>query len=126
MIVDDRKLIIGSANINDRSLLGERDSELGLYVEEISSSKSKVEGVIAKMRLRLMAEHLGVFCTDRSYPLLTEPASDKFYLGVWRKTAYDNMKIFDKVSCNSFINFTQNIVTLRLNKPGLSRLKKRV
>ncbi|VUZ38993.1 unnamed protein product [Hymenolepis diminuta] len=104
MIVDDRKLIIGSANINDRSLLGERDSELGLYVEEIPSSKSKVgEGVIAKMRLRLMAEHLGVFCTDRpDLPfwcsnLLTEPVSDKFYLGVWRKTAYDNMKIFDKV-----------------------------
>ncbi|KAM3174478.1 hypothetical protein ACTXT7_010446, partial [Hymenolepis weldensis] len=99
---DGRFLIIGSANINDRSLLGERDSELGLYVEEIPSSKSKVgEGVIAKMRIRLMAEHLGVFCTDRSDPLfwcpnLTEPASDKFYPGVWRKTAYDNMRIFDK------------------------------
>jgi phospholipase D1/2 len=26
MIVDDKKMIIGSANINDRSLLGDRDS----------------------------------------------------------------------------------------------------
>ncbi|VDN98416.1 unnamed protein product [Rodentolepis nana] len=104
MIVDDRKLIIGSANINDRSLLGERDSELGLYVEEIPSPQSKIgEGVIASMRIRLMAEHLGVLSSDRSDPLiccphlLLEPASDKFYLGVWRKTAYDNMEIFDKV-----------------------------
>ena len=34
MIVDDKRCIIGSANINDRSLLGERDSELGIIVED--------------------------------------------------------------------------------------------
>lgn len=28
MIIDDRILLIGSANINDRSLLGSRDSEV--------------------------------------------------------------------------------------------------
>lgn len=28
MIVDDKKVIIGSANINDRSQLGDRDSEV--------------------------------------------------------------------------------------------------
>ena len=33
MIVDDKRCIIGSANINDRSLLGERDSELAIVVE---------------------------------------------------------------------------------------------
>lgn len=30
MIVDDKKVIMGSANINDRSLLGNRDSEVGV------------------------------------------------------------------------------------------------
>lgn len=30
MIVDDTKLILGSANLNDRSLLGSRDSEVAL------------------------------------------------------------------------------------------------
>lgn len=30
MIIDDRKVIIGSANINDRSLLGNRDSEIAV------------------------------------------------------------------------------------------------
>ena len=34
MIVDDKRCIIGSANINDRSLLGLRDSELAIVVEE--------------------------------------------------------------------------------------------
>ncbi len=30
MIVDDKYAIIGSANINDRSLLGDRDSEIAV------------------------------------------------------------------------------------------------
>lgn len=30
MIVDDNIVIIGSANINDRSMLGHRDSELAV------------------------------------------------------------------------------------------------
>ena len=30
MIVDDKRTIIGSANINDRSMLGSRDSELAV------------------------------------------------------------------------------------------------
>ena len=34
MIVDDSSMIIGSANVNDRSLLGDRDSEIGLIIEE--------------------------------------------------------------------------------------------
>ncbi len=34
MVVDDRKFIIGSANINDRSMLGYRDSELAVIAED--------------------------------------------------------------------------------------------
>jgi len=30
MIVDDQKVLIGSANINDRSMLGSRDSEIAV------------------------------------------------------------------------------------------------
>lgn len=32
MIVDDKRAIIGSANINDRSLCGDRDSELAIVI----------------------------------------------------------------------------------------------
>lgn len=34
MIVDDRVVLIGSANINDRSLLGSRDTELAAVIED--------------------------------------------------------------------------------------------
>lgn len=34
MIIDDQKLIIGSANINDRSMLGDRDSEIAILIED--------------------------------------------------------------------------------------------
>lgn len=34
MIVDDRVVLIGSANINDRSLLGSRDTELAVVIED--------------------------------------------------------------------------------------------
>lgn len=32
MIVDDTHMIIGSANINDRSMLGSRDHEVGVVI----------------------------------------------------------------------------------------------
>ena len=34
MIVDDKRTLIGSANINDRSMLGKRDSELAIVVDD--------------------------------------------------------------------------------------------
>ena len=44
MIVDDRILIIGSANINDRSLLGHRDSEICIKIEDKELIKSEFNG----------------------------------------------------------------------------------
>ena len=46
MIVDDRKVIIGSANINDRSMLGDRDSEIAVLVEDDTED---ADIVISKM-----------------------------------------------------------------------------
>ena len=53
MIVDDERAIIGSANINDRSLLGSRDSELACVIEEKN-------GNIFDLRARLFDEHFGL------------------------------------------------------------------
>ena len=50
MIVDDLKVIIGSANINDRSLLGKRDSEIAIVIEETKNLiPSKMNGVDVSM-----------------------------------------------------------------------------
>ena len=44
MIVDDRKAIIGSANINDRSLVGYKDSEIAVIVEDTLKVDGKMGG----------------------------------------------------------------------------------
>lgn len=45
LIVDDDTAIIGSANINDRSLLGDRDSEIAVMVQDIHKTETKFAGL---------------------------------------------------------------------------------
>lgn len=44
MIVDDKHVICGSANINDRSLIGKRDSELAAVVSDEEFQMSTLNG----------------------------------------------------------------------------------
>ncbi|OVA12917.1 Phospholipase D/Transphosphatidylase [Macleaya cordata] len=67
MIVDDRIALIGSANINDRSLLGSRDSEIDVLIEDKEFVDSSMNGMPWKagkfafsLRLSLWSEHLGL------------------------------------------------------------------
>ncbi|KAG0262982.1 hypothetical protein BG011_009480 [Mortierella polycephala] len=67
MIVDDRIIICGSANINDRSQVGYRDSEIAMIIEDTEMVPSFMNGVpyqVGKMahalRTDLFKEHLGL------------------------------------------------------------------
>ncbi|KAI9755279.1 MAG: hypothetical protein M4579_004344 [Chaenotheca gracillima] len=67
MIVDDRIAIIGSANINERSMLGLRDSECAAIVRDTDMMWSTMNGEPYRvgnfphsLRMRLMREHLGL------------------------------------------------------------------
>lgn len=67
MIVDDKAAIIGSANINERSMRGVRDSEVAAVVRDKETVKTTMNGepyIAGKfahtLRMRLMREHLGV------------------------------------------------------------------
>lgn len=67
MVVDDRVAIIGSANINERSMRGNRDSETAAIVRDAHQVDSfmggrpyKVGKFAHSLRMRLMREHLGV------------------------------------------------------------------
>ncbi|KAG9198502.1 Phospholipase D1 [Epicoccum nigrum] len=67
MVVDDRVAIIGSANINERSMLGSRDSEVAAIIRDTEVLDSYMAGQPYKvgkfphtLRMRLMREHLGV------------------------------------------------------------------
>jgi hypothetical protein len=66
MIADDRVMIIGSANINDRSMLGFRDSEIAVRIEDTLHIESMLNGqphtvgyLPFSTRLKLMQQHLG-------------------------------------------------------------------
>lgn len=68
LISDDKVVICGSANINDRSLIGKRDSEIAVIItdEEFEEGRMNGEpyptGIFAgQLRRFLFKEHLGLF-----------------------------------------------------------------
>ncbi|KAG1734909.1 uncharacterized protein EDB91DRAFT_1056622 [Suillus paluster] len=67
MIVDDRRVILGSANLNDRSQKGDGDSEIALVVEDGDMVRSTMNGqpymaarFATTLRRKLFREHLGL------------------------------------------------------------------
>ncbi|RYO97966.1 hypothetical protein DL764_007227 [Monosporascus ibericus] len=67
IIVDDRVALIGSANINERSMLGNRDSEVAAVVRDTDMISSTMAGrpyrvgrFAHTLRMRLMREHMGL------------------------------------------------------------------
>ena len=86
MIVDDTKVLLGSANINDRSMIGSRDSEFAVIIKEnkdviyqktgrnfIMDGKNYLgTNFAASFRRALMGEHLGINPDD---PILDDPVS---------------------------------------------------
>jgi len=67
MIVDDKRVIIGSANINDRSQKGDGDSEIAMVIEDQDMVETKMDGkpymaarFAATLRRNLYREHLGL------------------------------------------------------------------
>ncbi|KAG2462471.1 PLD1 Phospholipase, partial [Polypterus senegalus] len=102
LIADDNTVIIGSANINDRSMLGKRDSEMAVLIEDTQKIPSVMDGeeyLAGKLALELRLECfkliLGGF-TDPSIDV-TDPISDRFFKEVWVATAARNATIFEKV-----------------------------
>uniref|UniRef100_A0A8C0J8U5 phospholipase D n=1 Tax=Chelonoidis abingdonii TaxID=106734 RepID=A0A8C0J8U5_CHEAB len=92
----------GSANINDRSLLGRRDSELAVLVEDTELVPSVMDGqpyqagkFALSLRLDCFRSLLGV--SGASSLDAQDPVSDDFFHGVWKATALANANIYDQV-----------------------------
>jgi phospholipase D1/2 len=68
LVADDRVAILGSANINDRSQLGDRDSELAVVVRDDEQISTKLDGVhndlvslnVRNLRVRLWKKLFGL------------------------------------------------------------------
>ncbi|XWS53571.1 hypothetical protein CRYUN_Cryun10bG0012800 [Craigia yunnanensis] len=105
MIIDDSAALIGSANINDRSLLGSRDSEIGVLIEDKELVDSRMGGnpwkagkFALSLRLSLWSEHLGLRKGEINQ--IIDPISDSSYKDIWVATAKMNTTIYQDVfSC---------------------------
>lgn len=102
MLVDDRIAIIGSANINDRSLIGTKDTELSAIIVDndttvipVDDKNRAVRNFAHNLRLQLWQEHLGL--TDPSSIL--DPVSDATHK-IWQDTATNNTAIYEAVFPN--------------------------
>ncbi|CAL4907630.1 unnamed protein product [Urochloa decumbens] len=125
MIIDDRITLIGSANINDRSLLGSRDSEIAVVIEDKEVVNSKMDGrpweagkFSLSLRLSLWAEHLGLHPGEVSH--IMDPIDDSTFKNIWMATAKTNTMIYQDVfSCvpndliHSRAQFRQSFAHLR-------------
>ncbi|XP_036098595.1 phospholipase D1 isoform X4 [Molossus molossus] len=128
LIADDNTVIIGSANINDRSMLGKRDSEMAVIVQDTGTVPSVMDGkeyqagVFAHgLRLQCFRVVLG-YLYDPSEDI-QDPVSDKFFKEVWVSTAARNATIYDKVFRCLPSDEVQNLIQLRefITKPIMAK-----
>jgi len=113
MVVDDKYVICGSANINDRSMLGTRDQEMAVYINsngqeksqevQFGSSKFMVSKAAHNLRTDLFMEHFGA-----SYEEVADPISSFEFLGKRAKENSDALyKIFACEPSNQITNYEQ-------------------
>uniref|UniRef100_A0A8C0PG75 Phospholipase n=1 Tax=Canis lupus familiaris TaxID=9615 RepID=A0A8C0PG75_CANLF len=128
LIADDNTVIIGSANINDRSMLGRRDSEMAVLVQDTETVPSVMDGqaypagrFARGLRLQCFRVVLG-YLSDPSENI-QDPVSDKFFKEVWVATAARNATIYDKVFRCLPNDEVHNLIQLRdfITKPILAR-----
>uniref|UniRef100_A0A665WIE1 Phospholipase n=1 Tax=Echeneis naucrates TaxID=173247 RepID=A0A665WIE1_ECHNA len=128
LIADDNTVIIGSANINDRSMLGKRDSEVAVIIEDCEKVSSVMDGqeyeagpYALQLRLECFRTNLGGH-TDTSIDL-SDPISDRFYKEVWMTTAGRNATIYEKVFRCLPSSLVRNMSELEQfqSKPGLAQ-----
>ena len=110
IIVDDTKVLLGSANINDRSMLGTRDSEFCVLIKEEKELINKKTGknfvmngknyeasnFAVSFRKALMGEHLGI---DPNDPLLDDPLSDKFHSFIMNRAKNNTLLYHNIFGC---------------------------
>jgi phospholipase D1/2 len=126
LIADDRVVIVGSANMNDRSQLGSHDSEIAVVIEDPTMILSQMNGqpyqaskFAASLRRQLFRKHLGLLVTqDCTRPdanftpvnqdpnaydwgspedlMVKDPLTPAFE-DLWSTTAAKNTAIFEKV-----------------------------
>ena len=108
LVADDRVAVLGSANINDRSLLGDRDSELAVVVRDDTPKMVKLDGVnteqvgeaVQRLRRDLWEKHFGLKSSNRragglsSGAILDSPAAPATWKAIQERAA-DNARAYE-------------------------------
>uniref|UniRef100_A0A672S291 phospholipase D n=1 Tax=Sinocyclocheilus grahami TaxID=75366 RepID=A0A672S291_SINGR len=128
LIADDNTVIIGSANINDRSMLGKRDSEVAVIFEDSETTPSVMDGqkyqagkFALQLRLECFKTILGAF--DDPTIDVSDPISNGFYKDVWMSISGRNVTIYEKVfRClpSSLVRNKQELMSFHF-KSGLDK-----
>jgi phospholipase D1/2 len=107
VIADDRVAVLGSANINDRSQLGDRDSEIATIITDEAKVKVKLDGknavdcgkAIHTLRRALWEKHFGLKSNNRKAVSLAEVLDQPAAPATWRaiqKVAARNAENYEK------------------------------
>ncbi|THX65423.1 phospholipase D/nuclease [Aureobasidium pullulans] len=125
LIADDRVVICGSANLNDRSQLGDHDSEIAICIEDPREIDSYMAGrpwrateFAASLRRLIFRKHLGLLSAQdvtrpdqnfepigvpnaydwgsREDEAVIDPLSSDFS-SLWNNTARNNTQAFERV-----------------------------
>ncbi|KAL1650773.1 Phospholipase D1 [Diplodia intermedia] len=113
MVVDDRIVIIGSANINERSMLGSRDSEVAAIVRDTDMIPSfmagkpyKVSKFAHTLRVRLMREHLGIDVDE----LLEEEQSEVYNSDLSRPSSADTNSTIEQQLIDNKMRLEEDLI----------------
>ncbi|CAK9826437.1 Phospholipase D1 [Anthophora retusa] len=103
LIVDDNTVICGSANINDRSMIATRDSEIAVIIHDREFEDGRMNDIpfpcgkfAGSLRKQLMSEHLGLFKTNEDIDV-TDIIGESFYRDVWCARSNRNTEIYEEV-----------------------------
>ena len=108
MIVDDLYALIGSANVNDRSMLGSRDSELAVLVVDNNvgradvngkGSHTEVRGFARKLRMDIWKKLFGITGGVRPATELNDAIEQPGKPASWRaiqQRAQKNAELYEK------------------------------
>jgi len=123
MIVDDKVMIIGSANINDRSMMGNRDSEVAVRIEDNEKITIEMNGIpyqasklIHQLRVKLMGQHVGIISNYENYNSSTFPKVElisklKFQQSIFNESEFIRRLLNEKLDSVQF----QNIEKIYIN-----------
>ncbi|XP_035741996.1 phospholipase D2-like isoform X1 [Vespa mandarinia] len=115
MIVDDNTVICGSANINDRSMIATRDSEIAVIIQDLEFDEGRMNDIAfpcgkfaGSFRKQLFREHLGLLKNNEDINL-TDIIKESFYKDIWCKRSKNNTEIYEEVfhciPTNKVVNF---------------------